>query len=263
MLPHVIDFARDRSRFLTGLEVAACLQPGTLTRPGTSVSATDDRIGTGAASGYRIDGHLVVWCDPAIEHRLKDLCGPRALEPDDLDAAMAAAGLQHDAGATVRALVAAPSEPPALHRPFAARWLDAGNAAHVDRIREFAGRIDPIDVEQAGLDDLDDFDEAAIAVVVDERIDHGDSAASIVAYASAMPWEWDGEFGDIAVLVDRAHRGAGLGRHVVTRSARRLLDLGRIPLYRHRLDNTASAAVATSIGFDPMITLSRFCTAAE
>lgn len=261
--PHIVDFARDRSRFLAGLETKADLQPGTLGHAGTSVSATADRLGTGAASCYRVDSHLIVWCDPDIEHRLRHLSGQRALERRDLDAAMAAAGLQHEAEAVMRVLIAMPGEPPLLPPPFDTRTLDPENAEHVERIREFASRIDPVDLEQAGLDDLDDFDEVAIAVAVDERIDNGNTAASIIAYASAMPWEWDGTFGDIAVLVDSAHRGAGLGRHVVARTTCGLLDLGRIPLYRYQLDNTASAAVAASLGFEPMAELVRFCTAAE
>jgi GNAT superfamily N-acetyltransferase len=261
--PHIVDFARDRSRFLTGLETQADLQPGALGRAGTTVSATADRLGSGVASCYRVDTHLIVWCDPDIEHRLRHLSGPRALQPHDLDAAMAAAGLQHEAAAVMRALIAVPGDLPPLPPPFAIRSLDPENAEHVDRIREFASRIDPDDLEQAGLDDLDDFDEVAIAVAVDERIDDGNTADSIIAYASAMPWEWDGEFGDIAVLVDSSHRGAGLGRHVAARTTRGLLDLGRIPLYRYQLDNTASAAVAASIGFEPMVELVRFCTEAE
>lgn len=263
MVPHVVDFARDRARFVGGLEVRANLPHGALGEPGTSVSATDDRAGTGAVSCYRVDDHLVIWCDPALEDRLARLSATLPMAPGELNDVMSSVGLRPDASAVMRALIAAPWAPPHLPQPLATRTLDALNAGHVERIRAFAGRLDPVDVAQAGLDDLDDFDEAAIAIVVDERIDDGESAASIIAYASAMPWEWDGEFGDIAVLVDSAHRGAGLGRHVVARTAAGLLELGRIPLYRHQLDNTASAAVAASIGFQPMTSLVRFRTADE
>ncbi|MFM7253233.1 MAG: GNAT family N-acetyltransferase [Ilumatobacteraceae bacterium] len=263
MVPHVVDFVRDRARFLKGLEVRAHLPPGALGEPGTSVTATDDRVGTGAISCYRVDEHLVIWCDPALEDRVAHLSGPQAIAPDALPDAMSAVDLRPDASAAMRALITAPAAPPPLLRPLVTRTLDAQNAEHVDRIRAFAARLDPIDVEQAGLDDLDDFDEAAIAIVVDERIDNGESATSIIAYASAMPWEWDGQFGDIAVLVDGTHRGAGLGRHVVARTTAALLDLGRIPLYRHQLDNAASAAVAASIGFQPLTSLVRFRAADE
>lgn len=44
-------------------------------------------------------------------------------------------------------------------------------------------------------------------------------------------------------------RGQGLGRAVVSRATRAILDTGRIPLYRHRADNAASEHVARSLGY--------------
>lgn len=259
--PHVVDVARDRSRLLAGLEQRAGLSPGALGGPGTTVCPTADRLGSKAASCYRVDEHLVVWCDPALAPVLASLAGPARLSPDDIASSMAAAGLSPDGAAAMRLLVAPLAEPLPTQEHLTVRHLHADEPAHVAMVRRFVGRFPHDEAQAAGLDDLSEFDEAGIAVVVDERIDAATSAASIVAYSSAMPWEWDPAFADIAVLVDGGYRGSGLGRTVAAATTAELLDLGRIPLYRHTLDNHRSAALAQSLGFEPVATLHRYSRA--
>jgi predicted GNAT family acetyltransferase len=44
-------------------------------------------------------------------------------------------------------------------------------------------------------------------------------------------------------------RGRGLARRLVAQAARRVLDEGAVPTYRHDFDNVASARVAEAAGF--------------
>jgi RimJ/RimL family protein N-acetyltransferase len=55
---------------------------------------------------------------------------------------------------------------------------------------------------------------------------------------------------EIGVRTDaEALRGQGLGRAVVSRATRAILDTARIPLYRHRADNPASEHLARALGY--------------
>lgn len=59
----------------------------------------------------------------------------------------------------------------------------------------------------------------------------------------------DADAWEIAVGTDERARGQGLARRLVATAARWVLDQGRVPLYLHALDNTASARVADAAGF--------------
>ena len=100
-------------------------------------------------------------------------------------------------------------------------------------------------------------DEIAINVVEDLEA----SAVPIVAYSSAMDWSWDPHFADIAVLVHPSVRGLGLARTVAATTVNDLLDMDRLPLYRYRADNVASARVAAAVGFVPATTHTVHCRA--
>lgn len=54
---------------------------------------------------------------------------------------------------------------------------------------------------------------------------------------------------ELAVGTAPAARGQGLARRLVARAARRVLDEGAVPTYRHDPANTASARVAEAAGF--------------
>lgn len=54
---------------------------------------------------------------------------------------------------------------------------------------------------------------------------------------------------ELAVGTEPEARNAGLGRRLVAQAARAVLAAGRVPTYRHLLDNPASARVATAAGF--------------
>jgi GNAT superfamily N-acetyltransferase len=54
---------------------------------------------------------------------------------------------------------------------------------------------------------------------------------------------------ELAVGVEPAARGRGLGRRLVAQAARAVLSRGAVPTYAHRPDNVASARVAAAAGF--------------
>ncbi|MEO3777123.1 GNAT family N-acetyltransferase [Micromonospora sp. B11E3] len=54
---------------------------------------------------------------------------------------------------------------------------------------------------------------------------------------------------ELAVGTVPAARGRGLARRLVARAARRVLDEGAVPTYRHDPANVASARVAAAAGF--------------
>lgn len=64
---------------------------------------------------------------------------------------------------------------------------------------------------------------------------------------------------ELAVGVERAHRGLGLARRLVAQAARTVLARGGVPTYAHAPDNVASARVADAAGFsDEGLRLVRF-----
>lgn len=69
----------------------------------------------------------------------------------------------------------------------------------------------------------------------------------LVAAASAYPWGGV-TLADIGVLTLEAHRGRGLARQVVCALSRYALSVGHEPQYRCQLENTASVALAGSVG---------------
>ena len=240
-----------RDAFFGGLAEQLGRAPSLFDTVGTSVIGREGRAGTGTATCYWVGRHAVVWCDPALEERLGRLASALVRSADEVGAVMTDLGLDplgeafmHGLG-TLREPVGPP--PP----PYVGRAL---TNADVELVRAFTGRCEPSDVDDVLLGDLDDFDEAGIRVAIDpaEGSDH------IVAYASAMDWGWNPAFADIAVLVHGDHRRRGLARWVVHASTAALLEEGRLPLYRHDLDNLGSAAVARSVGFEPLVRLAGY-----
>lgn len=54
---------------------------------------------------------------------------------------------------------------------------------------------------------------------------------------------------EIAVTTDRAHRGRGLAKVVVSAATRYILEAGRVPLYVHAEENVPSRLVAEALGY--------------
>lgn len=246
-----MSFATDRDRFHAGLAAAAGVDPTALARTGTTVAPRSDRAGSGAIAAYWAGAHAILWCDPSVATDLGPLAhGERTIGRQDLAESLAPLGFELFAEADQYLLRSTPTLPP-LPDGYQHRRLRAEVAQHVELIRAFTGRNDPDDVEEAALDDLDDFSEVAIDVVVDD----GPDGEHLVAYASAQVWDWDPGFGDIAVLVHPDHRGRGLASWCSAACVHDLVAIGYLPLYRHESTNLGSAAVARRLGFEPVTSL--------
>ena len=230
--------------------------------PGTTVVADPDREGSGAVACYRTSNHLLAMADPAATDRLAGLTAADTLDDEQVGQRLAVAGFDLFATVVSNLLAGPPAPAPDLAPGYLQRWLPGDSPATVDAVRAFAERCDPDEVEAAALDELDDFDEAAINVVCPTDGRHGDhdDRPHILAYASASKWFWDPVLADIGVLVDAGHRRQGLARFVVASTVDRLLADGRIPFYRHAADNGGSRATAASLGFRPVATLQYFVT---
>jgi GNAT superfamily N-acetyltransferase len=258
-----------RARYLDGLATEANVGRDALDQPGTTVVGRDDRAGSSAMVCYRTGDHLLVWADPAVVDQAIAAGlepGPAAITQDDLAGRAAAAGFEYRVTAVMQLLSGHPTaseEPPASIPGYHHRRLGC-EPSTVDAVRAFAEQCDPVDVEEAALDELDEFDEAAINVLTPVTGDGPETnrdIPEILAYASAARWDWDETLADIGVLVHPDHRRRGLARFVVADTVRQLLSDGRIPLYRHDAANLGSAAVAAGAGFEPVASLDMYVLA--
>lgn len=252
------------ARFLDGLAAATDLDRSALDGPGTTVIGREDRAGSNALACYRTGAHLVVWGDPAVIDRAAGLAGPETQSEQTVAELVGRAGFGLHATLINHMLDGPPVSPPAVPAGYVQHWLRPQDPATLDIVRAFTERCDPDDVDAAGLDELDEFDEDAITVLTaGPDPDPSRLADEVVAYASASKWDWDPEMADIGVLIDGGHRRKGLGHLVVSHAVQQLIADGRIPFYRHLIGNTGSAAVAASIGFRPVARLDYFTSAAD
>jgi RimJ/RimL family protein N-acetyltransferase len=88
------------------------------------------------------------------------------------------------------------------------------------------------------------FDHFAERVYAIERDDH-------IASACASARE-DRHCGEAWVYTDLAYRNQGLAQRVVGVWARNLIRAAKTPLYSHKIDNLASAALASRLGLRPV-----------
>ncbi len=266
-----------RQRFLRGLADAAALEHELLERSGTSIRGNEERRGSGIVVWYRAGEQSLIWCDPESIDRFADLADPeRFVDRETVAERATNIGLACVASAQMRVLATSKGAPEPVDSRYRQHWLRSDEPAHFEAVKAFADRSDPDDVEDAALDELDDidgFDEQAINVLTVADPASGSEFGSdspsepssesgldgIVAYASAVEWSWDPGFSDIGVLIDRAHRGRGLGTQVVAHTVARLQADGKLPLYRHGLHNTGSQRIAELNGFEEATSLSFFC----
>ena len=249
------------AQFLDGLAAEAQIDVALLGHAGTSVVGREERAGTGIVVCYWAGDHALIWTDPELQERLRPLGSvDRAISLDEATAALTGHGLERLAVADMRVLTGPAMTPPSPPSGYNHRWLETDNPDHVALVRAFAERSDPEEVDEAGLEDMDNFDEAAINVLT--AADDPDGR-TLLAYGSGCDWDWDPLFCDIGVLVDPANRWAGLGRFVVANTTARLEAEGRLPLYRHGRDNLGSAGIAKSLGFETATSLAFFTPPAE
>lgn len=247
--------------FLTGFARQVGLTLDDLRQPGTTVAPRSDRAGTGLVAVYHTVAddfdHTVLWTDPANVEPLDLGQFERSVSTaiDDLHPRLVEFGGEFLAKATMRIptdrsrFSRLGAQPPGAE---SLRWsnLDAADPDDLDLIRRFTAGIDPAEVAEAALDDLDEFYADEIINVLTDP-DTGD----ITAYAAAAAWDWDPTVVDVGVLVAPSHRTLGLGRAAVARVCAAVVDSGRLPLYRHDRANAASGALADGLGFQPAVDL--------
>ncbi|MEM9654577.1 MAG: GNAT family N-acetyltransferase [Actinomycetota bacterium] len=243
------------ARFLEGLVAEAQIDAEMLTRVGTTVVGREDRAGSGVVVCYWAGEHTLVWADPEVIDRIGSMNDGSTARPlAEVTDTLTAGGFDLLATADMRVLSGPPVQPARIPKGYNHRWLTTADA-DVALVKAFADRSDPVDVEEAALDDLDNFDETAINVLTAADDPLGET---LLAYGSACDWDWDPLFGDIGVLVDPEHRKAGLGRLVVAHTTQQLVTEGRIPLYRHGRHNLGSMGIAVGLGFEVATTLAYF-----
>lgn len=226
------------------------LAPDLVEQPGVTVVAAAGRAGSGVASAYMLGPHVVVFTDPA--------CAP-TLAGFDIDR-------DGDATAAYRAFVEGEGAEvlgTGVQRTLVGPRPDAACAGHPVRVQ----REDPQHVVRLNaLFDQCTEDELEDAAIERDELDpviyctEASPGGQLTAYASAFPDDdFAGEW-DIGVLTSPTHRHQGLGLSCVMRLCDHLLAEGEVPLYRHDIHNTASAALATAAGFHPvsLVTAARF-----
>jgi GNAT superfamily N-acetyltransferase len=244
-----------KERFLEGLVAEAQIDTDLLNRAGTSIVGREERAGSGIVVCYWAGEHTLVWADPEVIDTLdavRDDGRSRTLA--EVTDSLTAAGFTLAETADMRVLSGDPTPPSRTPKGYDHRWLTMEDA-DVALVRAFADRSDPDEVEEAGLEDMDNFDEAAINVLTASDDPTGET---LVAFGSACDWDWDPLFADIGVLVDPNHRQAGLGRFVVANTTKQLIVEGRIPLYRHAQSNLGSKGIAVGVGFETATSLAFF-----
>jgi len=222
--------------------------PDLIDTPGVSVAGTETRAESHVTAGYLVGSHFYVTCDPAVEAQLRSATAD--MEPSldawfaighELGGQLLGSGLMHVPGASGLAHVAP------LADAYELRSLD--HEADRGLVERFVERNTEYDLDQAEveLDNLDDLIEITIG-----------ADAEIASWSSCHQFDMAETFGDIGVLTHPDHRDRGLGRAAVAAICARMTAAGLSPLYRCDVENTGSAALAASLGFDLATHLTAF-----
>ncbi len=230
-------------RYLRALAAELSLDPVDLTRPSTRVVPEDDRAGSGLAVAYAIGRLVAIRCDPQLGAELGELASTdSALTFEELETWATDRSWSVVDGADNHVLPADVGAP-AVSLPAGATLVDLDTSDGPTRalIAELIEATGPDDADEAEVE-LDDLDDFAVGLLA--------GGGAIGAYASARPWETDGSFDDIGVLVHPNHRLGGWGSGVVAALVGRSLARGRHPLYRCNWTVVGSKRVAVGLGFE-------------
>lgn len=230
-------------RYLRALTAEIGLDAASIARPATIVVPEDDRADSGLAVAYTIGELAAIRCDPALVSDLAPLVsGDSALSFDEFEAWSSERSWRVIDGNDNHVLPADFVAPPAT-APEGATLVDLDTSDDTTRAR-IAALIDatgPDDADEAEVE-MDALDDFAVGFLT------GDG--TMAAFASARPWEVDGSFDDIGVLVHPDHRRGGWGSGIVAALVARSLDRGTHPLYRCNWTIIGSKRLAVGLGFE-------------
>ncbi|MBN4047643.1 GNAT family N-acetyltransferase, partial [Acidimicrobiaceae bacterium AH-315-P05] len=222
---------------------------------GVTLSAAEERQGTGVAAGYELGRHLVISVDPDLLKTVRSLVGE--LEPTRSAWSDVAVGAGASVVGSATMLILAQgalctAQWPDLYRSVG---FDPRHADGLRLIEDFITRADESDIDDAEIDVDDPDDVARIATLAN----HDDSIGESLAYAGARPWNAEVgysigvldsiEFRDLGILVLPEVRRRGVGAALVSDLCRDIFERGHYPLYRRNDNNLGSVGIAVQTGF--------------
>ncbi|MCB0992193.1 MAG: GNAT family N-acetyltransferase [Acidimicrobiales bacterium] len=242
-----------RQLFLQALAESWRIDPELSQSKGRTIVACEDRRDTNIASGYAFGEHLVVLCDPIHAEALELILPDTACTVEQWRAAAQRRELELVGSARLlliddQRLDCAPDTTPALSSGYEFASLDAAAPENRSELERLVESLGPEAADDAEIE-LDDPDHHAVVVRF---------GGEPIAYAGAKPWGDMVGWGDIGIAVCAEHRRAGVGAAAVRTLVGELRDSRIEPLYRHNDDNTASAALADSVGFAAVSHLSAY-----
>ncbi len=209
--------------------------------PETLLVSEESRAGSSYVVAYRVRAATCLRVDPALADRVESLRdSTNALSYDELTSWAHESGWRIVDGGYTHVL----GTDDLVERPIPAgatlSEFDREVDADVQMIADLLEASDPADADDAEIE-LDSLDPMIAGLI--------DGAGRMAAYASGRWWDDDQRFDDIGVLTRPDVRGQGWGSAAVAAFSRMSLDAGRLPLYRCNWSNSASRALALSVGF--------------
>lgn len=240
-------FPEIQRRFRSRLAAAMGIDPSLFQKPGTIVAASPDREGSRLVSAFAVAEATILWCDPLVADRVASLSDEGQSFPiGEMEAWASAHGAEYVGGARSHLIGPELLASPPLAPGYRRRFLDGDDPGDLAVLTGLLEECDEDDVDAIDLD-LDDLDRLLIGVF--------DAGGHMAGMASERPWDHDGAFADIAVLVHPGHRRLGIGAAAVARVCDEDFALGRMPLYRCNWDREASRRLALSLGFIEVLSL--------
>ncbi|MCP4225663.1 MAG: GNAT family N-acetyltransferase [Actinomycetia bacterium] len=243
----VAAFDRIRDRYFEAIAGSAGMDVARFRTTGTVVVPEPKRAGSSMAVAYQLDHLCVIRTDPGLSDAVERLASPTVTRSSEEVTGWAEdqgwlfidGGDSHLINPDRMVVCDSPPETTSV-------VLDRDEPRDVDLIAELIEGCSRDDLDDAEID-LDDLDPLIVGLV--------DDKGRIGAYASGRPWDDDALYDDIGVITIADRRGQGWGAAVVNDFVGRSLELNRFPLYRCNWSNTASKALAMSLGFEQVVEL--------
>lgn len=214
--------------------------------PGVLVVPSAEWHGQRLVSHYHVDQHSVFRIDPDVEPLFDSWQNGSDSVPFDEFGDWALA-----TGATLRGRgvehLLGPSHEPIQWAPELV-VLDGRSPAGIETVRTLLDDCSEHDLDEAEFE-IDALDPYLVGWVEFGRL---------LALAGGRPEPARPGCMDIGVLVHADARRRGLGRAVVAATVDEILAAGQVPLYRCDVENTGSARLCRSIGFETVMELEAY-----